>query len=569
MRLKLKKLVGDFLFLAIVLLIISRFIFIGTGRPIPIAVITGTSMEPTFYRGDVIIWTPVRLDDVNIGDVIVYESSVKEGQWVAHRVIDELPDGRLETKGDANEYSDQRGPHEIEPFVDEEYLLGRVVSAGNYPLKLPYIGYIWLYTHGFINSISSSVLAGQERSYAVFIPLVIAVCAIILCVFFLKPAGSEEKKKIKLTKLVLGPERLPVRRIFIIALIIFLVLILSTSMFAFSTTTIGVGLYTDAPEDADLSIPYFVENRLQNCNLTSQNTGLFSLKCFAFADGKIKDYMHINQTIYAMHPGQIWNQSFQIYMPNGTPPGVYRGTLYVYSSPFWFLLPNSVMDYIASYNPKAAVIWFDILAALILTLLSVSFIIIITKAIDEIVLWRTYWSAKPKMIRIKFTKITSSIRGVLVAIKSTFKRWFGWLLDLDWTTFKPYRPFLAGFSAALFIPLALLGYLVLAVIFSAFISAIIAYLLGARWRSEIIFAGIVGACINILVSALLPVYSEMLRSGAFISIGIICQTISIVLVVLLIFILPVCFISYATAFIIHRYRERRDISIIVSEPSDI
>lgn len=101
----------------------------------PIAVLSN-SMNPIFYRGDVVIYRKVdnnKLKNIKKYNIIVYS---KDGQAVVHRVVDKyIKDGETYfiTKGDANISND------LNPVSESQVI-------GVYQLSIKYIGYpsVWL-----------------------------------------------------------------------------------------------------------------------------------------------------------------------------------------------------------------------------------------------------------------------------------------------------------------------------------------------------------------------------------------------------------------------------------------
>jgi signal peptidase I len=80
-------------------------------------VLYGTSMEPTYSAGDLVLVRPVSA--VRVGDVVAYENPAL-GRTVLHRVVAKSGD-RLQFKGDNNEYLDL--PHATEvDVVGREWL---------------------------------------------------------------------------------------------------------------------------------------------------------------------------------------------------------------------------------------------------------------------------------------------------------------------------------------------------------------------------------------------------------------------------------------------------------------
>jgi len=91
--------------------------------------IASNSMKPVFSRGDAIIYEKVSAEEVNIGDVLVFE---RDGKIITHRVIRKYTtndDIIFVTKGDSNNAEDSG-------FVHKNEVLGRgekVVKWVGYP----------------------------------------------------------------------------------------------------------------------------------------------------------------------------------------------------------------------------------------------------------------------------------------------------------------------------------------------------------------------------------------------------------------------------------------------------
>lgn len=78
--------------------------------------ITDNSMEPTFSKGDTVIYEQVDTDTLKEGDIIVYWALEGTQRVVQiHRIVNiyDIGENRLfETKGDSNERSDALPVHE-------------------------------------------------------------------------------------------------------------------------------------------------------------------------------------------------------------------------------------------------------------------------------------------------------------------------------------------------------------------------------------------------------------------------------------------------------------------------
>ncbi len=119
-------------------------------------VVVSGSMEPVFYRGDVVViqkanflgLSELNTSDLNVGDIVIYDAT-----WfpepVIHRVIfkGNLPDGRLyyKTKGDNNPTPD---PVVVFPEQVQAKVISFGQNPGQTPLVIPKIGYVTLWIRG-------------------------------------------------------------------------------------------------------------------------------------------------------------------------------------------------------------------------------------------------------------------------------------------------------------------------------------------------------------------------------------------------------------------------------------
>ncbi|MCS7140141.1 MAG: signal peptidase I [Candidatus Nezhaarchaeota archaeon] len=111
----------------IIVIIVAIFalnegIKIVTGSNVPLAIVDGRSMIPTFHEGDVVLVVGVKPSDIRVGDIIVYKVSDK---LIIHRVIEiSINDGKyfFRTKGDNNPVPDLN-------LVSEDQVVGRVFGV--------------------------------------------------------------------------------------------------------------------------------------------------------------------------------------------------------------------------------------------------------------------------------------------------------------------------------------------------------------------------------------------------------------------------------------------------------
>ncbi|MHC1600780.1 MAG: signal peptidase I [Candidatus Nezhaarchaeales archaeon] len=122
--------------IVLVVIIIAIFAFnegvkIVVGTDVPLAIVEGNSMIPTFYDGDIIFVVGVKPSDLQVGDVIIYRANDK---LIVHRIIDIIIyNGKyfFKTKGDNNLMPDPG-------LVPEDRVVGRVVGV-----LLPRVGAIF------------------------------------------------------------------------------------------------------------------------------------------------------------------------------------------------------------------------------------------------------------------------------------------------------------------------------------------------------------------------------------------------------------------------------------------
>jgi len=115
-------------------------------------VVVSGSMEPVFYRGDVVLIEKTNflgLEEINpnnlkVGDIIIYHAN-----WfpepVIHRIISIVTTDNGKryyvTKGDNN-------PRQDPALVSTEQVQAKVVNLGTQPVVIPKVGYITLWIRG-------------------------------------------------------------------------------------------------------------------------------------------------------------------------------------------------------------------------------------------------------------------------------------------------------------------------------------------------------------------------------------------------------------------------------------
>ncbi len=119
-------------------LLINNGLAFALSTDMPIVAVESGSMEPTFYRGDILVLQGVPADQLKVGDIIVF-SPAEKATPVVHRIIKINDDGSFQTKGDANP-----GQIPFEKHIEASQIHGKVI------LIIPYLGWVKLFMMEYI-----------------------------------------------------------------------------------------------------------------------------------------------------------------------------------------------------------------------------------------------------------------------------------------------------------------------------------------------------------------------------------------------------------------------------------
>jgi len=163
------------------LIITSGLIYLNLGiSQYSLAYIVSGSMEPTYYKGDLIIMKKARASEINLGDVIIFKSPRDPKTLILHRVVSlKFVNGKYYflTKGD-----NPRTNPEIDfwGWVPEDNLVGKLVY------RVPLLGAL------------AEVLSINYIRYTLILTI---ITLIVLSLFEEKYKETEEKRnKIKLSR---------------------------------------------------------------------------------------------------------------------------------------------------------------------------------------------------------------------------------------------------------------------------------------------------------------------------------------------------------------------------------
>ncbi|GBC69491.1 Signal peptidase I W [archaeon HR01] len=143
---KAKKIAYGVVFSLIAVMLVLSILHTSLGLTYPLLVVKSGSMRPVIEVGDIILVTPVAVDDIRAsptnGDVIVFYRPGEKGAGnaiIVHRAVGKVAGGFI-TKGDANSAPDYWSP------VPPDHILGRWTG-----IKIPYwtgLGYLSLFLRG-------------------------------------------------------------------------------------------------------------------------------------------------------------------------------------------------------------------------------------------------------------------------------------------------------------------------------------------------------------------------------------------------------------------------------------
>ncbi|MFH4976374.1 hypothetical protein AB6A40_003083 [Gnathostoma spinigerum] len=141
-RMNVRQLLYQFLNFAMIVssaLMIWKGLMVITGSESPIVVVLSGSMEPAFYRGDLLLLTNDHSDPIRAGDITVFKIEGRDIP-IVHRVIKVHEKSDTETKfltkGDNNQVDD-RGL-----YAPGQFWLNRNDVVGRAKGVVPYVGMV-------------------------------------------------------------------------------------------------------------------------------------------------------------------------------------------------------------------------------------------------------------------------------------------------------------------------------------------------------------------------------------------------------------------------------------------
>ena len=578
-KLKMRTVIGNIIFFAALLLIISRFLSVWAGTPFPIDLVTSDSMSPTLMKGDVIAWTPTRIEDIKEGDVIVFKSYLNwpDEKILVHRVSDIKKDSQgqpiLETKGDANEWVDQEGPHIPEPYIRESNLMGKVISIDQIPLKIPFVGYLGVWVNDGIKALSEPTSSKGSLSYAgIFSPLIISAVALVILTLVTPEKTKTIKQKIK--KHIFGPRKINLKKTLIFFLLIYLMFFTIIHFFAFESVTASVGI-EQSSQSSDMNFGR-IKKGTESLpkDLPVVNPSISTVKGIIFGKGEVNEY--VSRKVFQLNSGEERPILLSASASNNTKNGSYYGEIMVYSSPFWMFFPDDFMQHLCNWNAEATVYILDFLTAVILTTITGLLLISITLTtkLYEILSIDLSWKRKPHPILKKQTM--EKIKNTKTSFKKYISKKIGWITKTDIAETEknetPAKSFIKPVLASLIVLpiLYIISDQMIAMIAAVFITAVIAYLISCKLRRKIIITVII--TMAIIIAHMIIQSNIIIIDKGQTNIEILAYSTGAIGIYLLLFGLLLIPLTLASTFIVRQIRnlkERKEPLLILEGKCDL
>lgn len=521
-------------------------------------------------QGDLIAWTPTPIEEVKVGDVVVFKSwlSWPDQKLIVHRVVEVRSTfGRpaLVTKGDNNNFTDQAGPHIPEPYIIEKNFIGRALSIGDQPVKIPFIGLIGIWINeGFRLLSQPSAAKGTPTSIGVFTPLIISVILLVTSLFILPERAKTIREKIRLN--IFGFQSLNIKSTFLFFLSIFIIFFMVIHLFAYDSVnaTLGVGEF---PEKSSFELGSLRPGQTSfPRQMPVNNPSILPVKGVLFGTGQLSSF--INHDIFTIESGKAITMNVTATAPNATTNGTFAGDIMIYSSPIWLLIPDPAMRTLLDWNAQATIYLLDILAASLLTVLTVALILLSAYLGNKYQLMEINlcWHFAPRVYLKK--GIGQRLRTGKHALKRCVVQRLGWLSGTNLAAVN--RKSIVVGSLVIIPLLFLLNSELLAMVIASIVAGVVAYSLSCKQRSKIVLASVVTMIIAIIFLSIKTNYLVLMRDKPLLeSLGLGIGAVGIYLLALACFLIPLSFLSWLLTNKLRNIKEQKDPLLVLEGRCDL
>ena len=387
--------------------------------PTPMGIISSPSMRPVMDAGDLVFIHPVAVEEIKVGDIVAFQALVGGGErMIIHRVVKILIyPGKiyLVTKGDDNTVTDQAVG--IAP-VGSRNLIGKVYCLDGHPLRIPLIGLFIIWAK------NRSIWLTQNKIWCFWAPLLA-----ILFIFgpYLSPTGLgrfDLRKSLKV--------KIPTRTLFTYSLVAFIAISAFTLYFRTEVYTMSmrVACLKEFREPRYIVFGSMTYGDAKNNTITVSGAPLFPVKTFVYIAENASSLVTPIPRVARIEPNSLNDLILQASIPSRgeVEPGLYGGTVYIFSDTILLFLPGELIFATLSTipNPWIAVILLDTLMALLLASLLASIAVAINWTSRQILyslVWRDRLETRPlHMLRIKMHNFRERAGALLQRIAGQVRR---------------------------------------------------------------------------------------------------------------------------------------------------
>ncbi|MFQ6095079.1 MAG: signal peptidase I [Candidatus Bathyarchaeia archaeon] len=390
--------------------------------PTPIGIITSRSMEPIMTLGDVVFIQPIAIEDVKVGEIIAYHSP--PDKTVIHRVVQiKTYPGKilLITQGDANTVTDQSLGF---PPVTVKNLIGKVFLLDGAPVRIPIVGLYIVEARNF------AIWLTQNKIWAFWGPLVA-----IIYVFgpYLSPSGISRFSLRDSLRV-----KIPVKRFLTYILIAFVAISAFTFYFKTEAYTLSmrVACLLETKEPTYISFGSMTYGDERDNTIEVTGAPLFPVKTVAMVLGNASMLVFPEPKTMIVEPQEYTTLNLHAKIPprGEVEPGIYTGTVYIFSDTLLLILPDTFIfsAFYAMPDPWATLIVLDFVAASLLAFL-IAFIAVSVNTTSTQMLYTLVWHDKlergfpsklrMKMhnLRLKISSLNERISRRICLVSSTIK----------------------------------------------------------------------------------------------------------------------------------------------------
>ena len=156
-------------------------------------------------------------------------------------------------------------------------------------------------------------------------------------------------------------------------LIIYILFFSVIHLFAYDATSASLGI-GEFPEESSFKIGSIAPGSTSHPKyLSTFNPGVFPVKGVIIGSEELTPF--IDRTTFEIAAGETKNIAVTATAPNASKNGTYMGTIMMYSSPIWFIIPDEFTQSMCSMKLGGTVFWLDMIAACMLTALTIGVLV--------------------------------------------------------------------------------------------------------------------------------------------------------------------------------------------------